>query len=131
MNPVLLPLLWSCATQTDVPPEGPRSDDTGTLPSQRYTSDWEGVLQLIDERCRTCHQPGGGAHMMLPEALMDDLDNDLGVLVVPGDPDASMLWRLVADELWPGDWGIMPLGNLLPPEDTVHLRVWINAGAPR
>ena len=127
--------LIACGTSpgpTDVPTSSVAPSDTDTAASVGlvYSSDWNGVLALLEDRCVSCHQPGGGVESLLfPDALVQDLEGNLGVLVQPGDPAGSQLWRVIADELAPTDFGVMPLSNPLPANHVEHVRDWIIAGA--
>ena len=112
-------------------------DDQVLAPCGELTPDWAGVSCTLDQHCISCHADVHAdppvKYTILPEDLLFDLAHGTGKLVVPGDPDASLLWRSVSGELQVTDgWGIMPWGSFRPlPEDqTAHIREWIEAGAP-
>lgn len=116
--PFLLPLVASCDDTVFVPP--PRA----------YTPDWDGVTMMIDEKCAVCHAPGAGTQPVLPDALLTDLRDGTGFYVVPGDPSASVLWRVLADELIDGDFAVMPFGRpAMSAEEIAPIKTWIEDGA--
>lgn len=82
------------------------------------------VLPLLKAHCVQCHGPAkqeGGLSLALAAAIRRGGEN--GAPVVPGDPDASLLWKRVAA-------GEMPPENPLSPDDQDVLKRWIAAGAP-
>ena len=96
-----------------------------------YESDWNGVVELMTDECVSCHIAGGFAdELILPDAILDDLESGAGFLVVPGDPSASYLWRVVSGELEPDDYGLMPPAAApLDEAATNHVKTWISEGA--
>jgi uncharacterized membrane protein len=79
---------------------------------------------FIEERCLNCHgfAPGAGG-VQLPEDIELDLASGSGGLVVPGNPDDSLLLQVL-------EIGVMPAGNRpMPKEMTAHVRAWILDGA--
>lgn len=104
------------------------ASDAGT---ETYPPTWIGVTDFMDDHCVVCHSPDGEATTQLPTNLAEDLQTSGQRFVVPGDPEASLLWRVVSDTVGPDDYGVMPLGAGALPEPTVaHIREWILAGAP-
>lgn len=105
-------------------------DDTIFPPNARdYTADWAGVEQFMYAECANCH-PSIEPSVDLPRDLHSDVCNADGYLVVAGDPDASMLWRIVSGELNETDPPQMPFGQPpIPADDIEFLRQWIATGA--
>jgi hypothetical protein len=99
-------------------------------PNNLYTPDWAGVSELMLDHCVRCHRDGGVAFPKFPDAIAIDVWSGQGSYVVVGDPEASMLWRVVSNNLLEGDPEPMPLGgSLLTPAQTDAIRLWIEAGA--
>ncbi|MEC7585186.1 MAG: c-type cytochrome domain-containing protein [Planctomycetota bacterium] len=88
------------------------------------------VLPILRANCYGCHQPAkakGGIVVTDHAALLEPNEDEL-VLVVPGDPDASLLLEVVT----PGDGeppAMPPKGAPLDAEEVDVLRRWIAAGA--
>ena len=131
-------LLSACAggeappTDTGTPPATtpPTTETPGEKTGLKYTEDWQGVLDLLDDRCAGCHG-GPGADLKFPERLEDDLASAEGAYVVPYAPEASTLWRVLSGELESGDFAPMPWGSgPLKSRFVDHVRLWIEAGAP-
>ena len=105
---------------------GPSHSET---PTGAYTEDWDGVQDLFDANCITCHGPGGSSPE-LPGGIEADVLEGSGRWVVPGDPAGSSLWRVLADEMVEGDFAVMPFGSgPLPLDQVEHVKAWIEAGA--
>ncbi|MCA9491322.1 MAG: hypothetical protein KC621_15430 [Myxococcales bacterium] len=127
----------STDTPTDAPEHTDDTDDTDdtdgssahsgtsvlhTAGPEPYEATWAGMERLFEDHCDVCHpsQAGFNLHVAIPA----DIANATGRYVVPGDAQASSLWRSVSDQ------GVdMPLGGLLPLETVDPVRVWIEAGA--
>ena len=103
-----------------------------------FTSD---VQPILNARCINCHSPGAFAQMQgIPwdfreDTAFGDLINQVSsqdealTLVVPGDPNASLLFLKVSSQS-PPVGGMMPLGG--PPLTDIEIeliRVWIEQGA--
>ncbi|MCZ6655472.1 MAG: cytochrome c [Planctomycetota bacterium] len=132
----------------DSPPAGedecPRDDDgTDDEPDQggeavTFVAD---IQPILNERCINCHAPGGFAQMVgIPwdfreDAAFDDLVNRVSsqdadfTLVVPGDPDSSLMFLKISCESPPvGE--MMPLGGPPLTDGEVQLiRAWVEQGA--
>lgn len=93
--------------------------------SDLYTADWDGVQVFFQDNCTAgCHE---SLAPVLPDAIEADLANGAGELVVPGDPDASLLWQAIDQS---GSATPMPIGQpRLDDEFILHVRDWIEAGA--
>ena len=126
---------------------GPTNLDTGAAAT--YEPTWEGVQQLIVDHCERCHTAGGTAFELVP-LIEDELAAMAGttgattgassgttggatgtgvtaVLVVPGDPESSLLWQTVTAT---GGALPMPLDTGLLDAETVDpIREWIASGA--
>lgn len=84
----------------------------------------EDIQPLFERTCASCH--GGavklkGLQVTTYEAIMEGSEN--GPVIVPGDPEASTLWKMVGS-------GAMPLVGELSPEQKRLVFDWIRAGAP-
>jgi len=94
-----------------------------------YTPDWLGTQVFFSDSCVSCH-PSVSDAIDLPSDIFSDVCNETGFWVVPGDPDASLLWRLVAGTNTEEDPPVMPFGTgPLPASQTDFLREWIAQGA--
>lgn len=114
----------------DTAATAPPTDDTGV--EWRYEATFAGIERFDVDYCRGCHHEGStvvpwGVSELLRTQLVDG-DLSMGALVVPGDAEASLLWRSLVGE--PGVVG-MPLNvpEPMPLEWTGHVRAWIEAGA--
>ncbi len=86
------------------------------------------MTALFARECAACHGPD--ANLVLPDAVALDLLQHRGTYVVPLEPDASQLWRILVGALAEGDADVMPLGTGPLPDDTIApVRAWIAAGA--
>ena len=90
-----------------------------------YEATWDGVQMLMsDAGCFDCH---AGLAPMLPSAIEDDLMQGAGALVIPGDPENSLLWRVLMYE--EGLVGMPPSGPL-GQDQLAPVEQWILEGAP-
>lgn len=94
------------------------------------SADADGVMAYLDEKCGSCHAEGG-QWPNFPSDLEADINDGVGDVVVPGDPDASLLWQVLAA---PGDGSgasPMPFGRTsdINELDVQHIRLWIYDGA--
>lgn len=92
-----------------------------------YDDNWDGVQAMFDDHCADCHPS------LNPWVLADveaDLADESGVYVVPGDHEASQLWRMISNTRIDGDAPVMPLGSAgLLPAEREHVKRWIDDGA--
>jgi hypothetical protein len=92
-----------------------------------YTADWAGVEEMFGDHCASCH-PALNAFALGP--LESDVRDGAEKYVVPGDLEASWLWRKVSNTVGDGDGGVMPPGSQgLSVADREGLRMWIEGGA--
>jgi hypothetical protein len=105
-------------------------DDTVFEPQRAvYPSDWFGVQAFLFEHCYECH-PEVEPALDVPSDILNDVCSGDEDYIVPGDPSASMLWRVISGELTDDDPPQMPFGLApLPAEDIEFLRQWIADGA--
>lgn len=93
-----------------------------------YTSDWQGVEDMFQASCEDCHP---GVHPFVLADVEADLQSGDGEYIVPGDPAASLFYRLISGERIDGDPTAMPQGTTgLPADEHEHVRLWILDGAP-
>ena len=78
---------------------------------------------LIAKHCLSCHGTQATSDLNLTTREDALRGGQHGPALVPGDPEASLLWSRVSA-------GEMPLGNPLPPRDRRVFHEWIAAGAP-
>lgn len=110
----------------------PAASHGGGAPTE---SGWCGVQQVFQAQCVACHGSGGIAALDLatdPHGALVSVESSQfpgAVRVVPGDPDASLLYLKMT-----GNQG--DLGGPMPPTGPVDaatadlVRSWIAAGAP-
>jgi hypothetical protein len=85
----------------------------------------EDIQPLFERTCASCH----GSAVQTLNLKVTDYDALMagslrGDVVIPGDPQSSKLWTMIAA-------GTMPLIGELAPEHKRLVRDWITAGAPR
>ena len=94
-----------------------------------YEADWAGMTELMEDECVKCHT-GGSTPPNLPEDVEEDIRSGTGAYVVPGDPSASLFWRLLSGSVGPEDPAVMPLGTgPLPNPQHEAVSTWISTGA--
>lgn len=114
--------------------EGSELPDAGTPPGSCASSP---VLTVFATRCSNggCHVTGG----QYPELTASGLSAWMGKssrampnepLVVPGNPEASWLYRKVNGTQGAGGGAVMPLGAAMPIAEASVIRDWIASGAP-
>jgi hypothetical protein len=119
-------------------------DDTefhGGEPSQAVDcdadADWCGVQQVFKAHCVSCHSAGGAAGGLDLETdawnaivQTESAGNPGELLVAPGDPEGSLLFRKVHGTQDEDEGGIMPPGGEgLGTREKALLWEWIEAGA--
>lgn len=91
-----------------------------------FDSDWLDVKLMLASKCTGCHRPSGPqCDLTTYEAVADGTGRMDEPLVVPGRPEASLLWRQVAWNVQqvPGSW--YPDKPAMPAE---HEDEWLTAG---
>ena len=86
------------------------------------------VAPIFRRHCIRCHGPreqSGGLRLDSYEMVLRG--GEQGPSIVPGDPNASLLFQKVERR----DDPPMPPRKALPARDTAKLRAWIANGAPR
>jgi len=84
---------------------------------------------IIQPQCMSCHEPGGRADGV-PLETYEDLLNGFEVLVVPGDPEASLFYQVMLPN---ARRPMPPPRSGLPPVDLNQVEIvrqWIEMGAP-
>jgi hypothetical protein len=91
------------------------------------------VLPIFTAHCWTCHPPTGGLDLSADAAYNDlvgiwSINHAPGIRVVPGDPEASVLWHKINfTEVY--GLGMPPYGPVLSSEELATIRDWIEQGA--
>jgi hypothetical protein len=81
---------------------------------------WDANLELVfAQKCVDCHGGAGGLDLASHAAAM--AGGKSGAVIVPGDPDNSLIVNKIEDNRHPGKMTEFELGAL---------RAWIAAGAP-
>ena len=124
----------------DEPPDD-GDDDDGTPGPDGEVSFEEHIQPILNARCIACHAPGGFAQMSgIPwdyteGSSFGDLVNQASIqdasfeIIVPGDPEVSLLFLKVRRES-PPVGAMMPLGGPPLAESQIELfRLWILQGA--
>jgi len=88
----------------------------------------DSIQPLFEKNCLPCHGPqtrSAGFDLSTRAGLLRGGEH--GAAIVPGDPKASLLYKLVSHEAEPH----MPMkGDRLPQESIDRIADWIKAGAP-
>jgi len=100
----------------------PTTDET-TEPPVTYDATWAGVEQLFVDSCDSCHPATNGID--LHADITADIASGSGAYVIAGDPDNSLLWKVIGTSTL----SFMPTTGQLPTETVDHVRVWIEDGA--
>ncbi len=143
----LLPDDPPSAGEDDGQGDGDGADDEPDSGDDEPDQDGEAVTfvadiqPILNARCITCHAPGGFAQMegipwdFREDTAFDDLVDRISsqdenfTLVVPGDPDSSLMFLKISSE-FPPVGEMMPLGG--PPltdGDVQLIRAWVEQGA--
>jgi mono/diheme cytochrome c family protein len=109
----------------EVPEEPPpgATTTTTTRPPAAAVSFSEDVLPIFQASCGACHGALGGWGSESYDSVMTSGNN--APVVVPGDPDGSLLVQLLED---PGS-GLMPPAGALSAGDIQLIKDWIATGA--
>ncbi len=83
------------------------------------------ILPIFDKKCKACHGSLGGWDGTTYEATMTTGNN--APVVIPGDPDESLLAQKLLDEQTIG--AMMPPGTPLPDSEIELILNWIAGGA--
>jgi hypothetical protein len=134
MRSLLCLLALSCAGD---PPQTPTTPVPQPQPEPSPPAEpWCEVGDLFDRGCISCHTP---AHLLGdfdldtdPEAAMIGVVSETygEVIVAPGDPEGSLLYRKMAGTQAEDEGGIMPTTGQWNEDLVGKVRVWIEAGAP-
>ena len=143
----LLPDDSPSAGEDDGPGDDDGTDDEPDSGDDEPDQDGEAVTfvadiqPILNERCINCHAPDGFAQMVgIPwdfreDTAFDDLVDRVSsqdvdfTLVVPGDPDSSLMFLKVSSES-PPVGSMMPLGGPPLTDGEVQLiRAWVEQGA--
>ncbi len=84
------------------------------------------VTPILQESCALCHGTAGGWSSATYDEVVNSGDN--GPVIIPGDPDASLLIQKMRGTQSIG--GQMPLRELLSKEMVDIIAQWVSAGAP-
>ncbi len=88
------------------------------------------VLPVLQENCLRCHggmNHRGGYNMANRAAAI--AGGHHGVAILPGNPDGSLLIKLIGPGPYPDDIKPMPLNGKLSATDIATLRKWVADGA--
>lgn len=93
------------------------------------------ACSILSVRCASCHDGGDTAPDLRPEAQAALVNAPspgypAEVLVVPGDADASFLFKKMMGTQAPGQRGDMPPSGTLVAAELDAVRAWIESGAP-
>lgn len=115
------------------------TDPNGTNPTNPTTTEnaagWCKVQAVFNADCVACHdatlhQGNLDLQTSAYEAIVGVTSADFGVVLVePGDPDASLLYRKMAGTQSASEGGQMPLAGQVDPAHLDAVRAWIADGA--
>lgn len=125
-----------------VPPAGDSTDDAGSPAVLHDVVNYGFDIQpIFDKNCVKCHTDNGIAeglgvpmHLNSGQARADLIDqpsskNSAVILVIPGDPDNSLLYQKVASDFPPIGLRMPLFDQPLRPEEIELIRRWIEQGA--
>lgn len=92
-----------------------------------YTHNVQPILQANCYRCHGGMNHRGGLQLDSPESIMKG--GHKGVVIVPGDPENSLLIKLIRHEGPANDPMPMPPKSKLSDEDIATITQWVKAGA--
>ena len=129
---VLLLVLFGAACRKDQGPlYVPEPVDPGEPVDTVYFS--SEVQPIFNAHCWTCHPPMAGLDLSTTEAHaslvgVTSTNHAPAVRVVPGDPEASVLWNKISfTEVY--GLGMPPDGTFLSAEEIETIRAWIEQAA--
>ncbi|MEQ1506809.1 MAG: c-type cytochrome domain-containing protein, partial [Myxococcota bacterium] len=119
---------------TDTPTDTNPGTNPGTTPDPTGNSGWCDVQVLFARECTLCHSPAlTQGELDLQTAPYDAIVNVAStfgpVLVAPGDPEGSLLYRKITGTQAADEGVIMPESGLLGAADQELVRAWIADGA--
>lgn len=89
--------------------------------------------RVFDPHCVVCHAEAGNAPFLTSDVAADIVDgaaaDGVTLLVAPGKPDDSLLYRKIAGTQGAAEGDRMPLGGELDVELIEAVRAWIEQGA--
>ena len=119
----LLPMLVTVTTVSET--EVSATPHTISTTKHPYDPDWPDVYMILATKCSKCHRPGSDdGNLMTYNAIIDGKSTDDERLVIPGNPDDSVLWQKVV-------WNVEALSDSdLPdePEMPDDHRHWLTKG---
>lgn len=125
---LLIPLVLGACDDTEFSGGEPAASvDCGT------DADWCGAQAVFEAHCSSCHGGAGGldldgdAHAAI--VGVQSVGSPGEILVVPGDPEGSLLFRKVRGTQGDDEGDIMPPGEGLSTRELALLWEWIEAGA--
>ena len=126
--------MTAAGTGTCPAPVDPAVEATTSVPTGPG-GDWCAVRAVFAESCTVCHQPRnrqGGLDLLTEPytALVGAVSVGYGdVLVVPGDPEGSLLYRKITGTQEADEGAVMPIGGPLGRDLQGLFRRWIADGA--
>ncbi len=125
---LLLPLVLGACDDTEFGGHEPT-----TAVDCETDADWCGVETILDTHCSSCHGGAGGldlgddAHGAI--VGVESAGNPGETLVIPGDPEGSLLFRKVRGTQSADEGDIMPPGTGLTTHELALMWEWIEGGA--
>jgi len=124
---MLAPLLLACLLVQEPGTTPPGEPGPRTFPAEALEHFEKHVRPVLVERCQGCHgakQQKSSLRLDSREAILKGSDSQ--IVVVPGDPDKSLLIAAVKQT---GDLRMPPKGKLSP-EEIAALETWVRQGLP-
>jgi len=125
-----------------LPPQGHRTENAGSPPVDREIVSYGFDIQpIFDKNCVVCHRKDGlgesagiPLHLNSGQARLDLIDqpsvrNPNLILVLPGDPDNSLLYQKVSQDLPPVGFRMPLFDEPLSDVEIDLIRRWIEQGA--
>jgi len=89
-----------------------------------FDPDWPDVWLILAQKCNACHRPGTEQSDLTSWGAFIDLEMNGERLVVPGNPEASLLWQRVVWNHTEEAGSLYPAEPSMPPEKSE----WLTAG---